>query len=83
MMMAKNDYFLITCVSDINNHLAIYNRYGGLVYETNNYANNWNGVDNDGELLPDGGYMWVLELIFPDGHTQLLKGTVNLLRTAD
>ncbi len=79
----KNDYFIITCIFDGDNHLSIYNRYGGLVYETDNYTNNWTGVDGDNQPLPDGGYLWVLELTNTGGNIQILKGTVNLLRTAD
>jgi len=53
------------------------------VYETDNYQNNWIGVDNDDEPVPDGGYMWVLEEFGSNGSSQLYKGTVILLRTAD
>jgi gliding motility-associated-like protein len=79
----KNDYFIIACVFDLDNHLYIFNRLGGLVYETNNYQNTWIGVDQDNEPVPDGGYLWVLEVYRTDGSTQLIKGTVNVLRTAD
>ncbi|MEO6131633.1 MAG: gliding motility-associated C-terminal domain-containing protein, partial [Saprospiraceae bacterium] len=79
----KNDFFVISCISNINNHLSIYNRFGGLVYKTDNYLNNWTGVDQDNNPIADGGYLWVLEL-FPNGATaQIYKGTVNVLRTAD
>ena len=79
----RNDYFIISCVFDFDNHLYIYNRLGGLVYETTNYQNTWDGVNQDNEPVPDGGYHWVLEVFKQDGSTELLKGTVNLLRTAD
>ncbi len=79
----KNDFFIITCVNDFDNRLRIFNRVGGLVYETNNYQNTWIGVDRNNEPVPDGGYLWVLEVFRPDGTTQLIKGTVTLLRTAD
>lgn len=79
----KNDYFIISCVFDLDNHLYIFNRFGGLVYETDNYQNTWIGVDQDEQPLPDGGYLWVLEVFRQDGSTELIKGTVNLLRTAD
>lgn len=78
----KNDFFQITCVNEPN-HIYIFNRQGGLVYDTDNYQNNWIGVDNDDEPVPDGGYMWVLEEYEANGATQLYKGTVILLRTAD
>jgi gliding motility-associated-like protein len=77
----KNDFFEITCV-EVPNHIYIFNRNGGLVYETDNYQNNWIGVDNDDEPVPDGGYLWVLEE-YENGSTQLYKGVVILLRTAD
>lgn len=79
----RNDYFIISCVFDFDNHLYIYNRLGGLVYETTNYQNTWDGVNQDNEPVPDGGYHWILEVFKQDGSTELLKGTVNLLRTAD
>jgi gliding motility-associated-like protein len=78
----KNDFFQITCVNEPN-HIYIFNRQGGLVYETDNYQNNWIGVDNDDEPVPDGGYMWVLEEFGPGVAITLYKGTVILLRTAD
>ncbi|HZV69183.1 MAG TPA: gliding motility-associated C-terminal domain-containing protein [Saprospiraceae bacterium] len=79
----KNDVFIITCIFSADNHLSIYNRNGGLVYETNNYENNWTGVDEDNQPIADGGYLWVLEIFQTNNPPQLLKGTVNVLRTAD
>jgi len=78
----KNDFFVINCVNDPN-HLYIFNRQGGLTYETDNYQNNWIGVDNDDEPVPDGGYLWVLVEFGSNGIEQVYKGTVVLLRTAD
>jgi len=78
----KNDFFVITCVV-APNHLYIFNRQGGLIYETDNYQNNWIGVDKDDEAVPDGSYLWVLEEYGANGAIQLYKGTVILLRTAD
>ena len=79
----KNDLFIITCVLDFDNKLSIYNRYGGLVYETINYQNDWDGVNNSNEPVPDGGYMWVLQITRDDGSMAIYRGTVNLLRSAD
>lgn len=79
----RNDFFIITCVLDAPNHLYIFNRQGGLVYETSNYKNNWDGVDEDDNEVPDGGYLWVLEVNGPLGAQKIYKGAVNVLRTAD
>ena len=78
----KNDFFIIQCILNDDNHLYIFNRFGGLVYETTNYTNNWTGVDEDNQPVADGGYMWVLEIQNPAGP-RILKGTINVLRTAD
>ena len=79
----KNDFFIISCVMDFENTLTIYNRFGGLVYEVDNYQNDWSGYDNNNEPVPDGGYMWVLQITRDDGSKGLFRGTVNLLRSAD
>jgi len=41
------------------NDLAIYNRWGQLVFNTDNYDNSWSGTDTNGNQLDEGGYMWV------------------------
>jgi gliding motility-associated-like protein len=79
----KNDFFIISCVFDFDSRLYVFNRFGGLVYETADYQNDWSGQDQNGEPVPDGGYLWVLEMVRQDGTTQLAKGTVNVIRTAD
>lgn len=63
-----NDFFEIECIEDYpNSKLQIYNRYGTLVYTSNNYLNTWNGKPNagilhdDSKLLPVGTYFYALE----------------------
>lgn len=57
--------------------IHIYNRWGNLVYATDDYQNDWQGTrGKTGEALPDGTYYWVLHV--SDGRT--LKGYVTLLR---
>jgi gliding motility-associated-like protein len=43
--------------------LKVFNRYGALVYESNDYLNDWNGnfIDTD-KAVPDGTYFYVLQL---------------------
>ncbi|WP_397364049.1 gliding motility-associated C-terminal domain-containing protein [Olleya sp. R77988] len=65
---STNDTFIIPCIEDYpENNLKIYNRYGTLIYESNNYINNWNGMPNKGPLnqnkvLPVGTYYYVLSI---------------------
>lgn len=55
-------------------HLRIYNRWGNLVYESENYANNWSGVTIQGEKVTDGMYFYVL--IMP--HAPPKKGFIQV-----
>ena len=42
--------------------LSIYNRYGTKVYSFNgNYSNQWSGLSNDGNDLPDGTYFYSIQ----------------------
>ncbi len=75
----KNDELIIRCVEGLNNTLKIFNRWGQMVYQVNNYDNTWAGTDQDGDLLPESGYFWVLEYD-DNGQQKVLKGAFTLLR---
>jgi gliding motility-associated-like protein len=72
-----NDYFQILGLeSYASKTLEVFNRYGNQVYESTNYANQWDGTLLDtGEPLPDATYYYVLTL---DG--KLFKGYVYINR---
>ena len=55
--------------------LTIFNRWGELVYQTNNYNNQWAGTRNN-EQLPDGVYFYSIKCSNSDEYT----GEINLLR---
>ena len=58
----KNDTFIIPGIlSRQPNHLTIMNRSGQVVYDVENYKNDWNGHSTDGQELPDGTYYYVLD----------------------
>ena len=77
-----NDYFEIGYdngqpITDLNRYflshkLVIFNRWGRIVYESNDYKNDW-----DGGKLPDGTYFYVLDC---KGETQNYnyKGSVMI-----
>ena len=61
----KNDLFFIEGIEDSNNTVRIFNRWGQVVYEVNNYKNTWGGVG-----LPDGTYFYEVKLAEEaDAHT--------------
>ena len=41
--------------------LSIYNRYGVKVYSKNNYYDQWRGETDNGKILPDGTYYYLIE----------------------
>jgi len=75
-----NDFLLINCAEQNEGTLTVYDRYGQDVYKEVGYSNGWDGRNNNGTLLNEGGYMWVLEVDFGNGDTRLYKGTVTILR---
>ena len=76
-----NEYFQINCLNLYQeNSLKIFNRWGQLVYETQNYANDWTGINRLGEDLPAGAYYFVFEYMDEQGDMQQLKGHITLIR---
>ena len=51
-----NDTFILNGYNV--NTLYIYNRYGKVVYNTNNYNNDWAGQSNEGKKLTVGTYFY-------------------------
>jgi gliding motility-associated-like protein len=75
-----NDLFIINCVDELSgNLLQIFNSWGQLVYQAQNYDNSWAGTNIDGIPLAEGAYYFVLEYPDIDGNTQQLKGSFNIL----
>lgn len=59
-----NDFLDLTFLAQRTGvtNLQIMNRHGRLVYEKNNYVNEWAGQSKEGELLPTGTYYYVINL---------------------
>jgi gliding motility-associated-like protein len=65
-----NDFFVVQGLDNFpNNRIQIFNRWGNLVYETEHYTNDWPGISNKGDVLPDATYFVVLEV--NDGEIKL------------
>lgn len=61
-------------------NFKVFNRYGQVVWETNNWTRKWDGRTN-GQLLPAGTYVWTL--VYTDAETGkriVQKGTTVLVR---
>ena len=67
---------MIKGVEDLpENKLFVYNRWGNLVFKTENYQNDWQGTWK-GTDLADGTYFYVFE----DGNGNMQSGYVQINR---
>jgi gliding motility-associated-like protein len=76
-----NDKWLTTNGAACTNQIvvSVFNRYGGVVYENQNYQNNWDGTYK-GKPVPDGTYYFVVTYKLINGRNYTLKGDVTILR---
>uniref|UniRef100_UPI0035641DDA gliding motility-associated C-terminal domain-containing protein n=1 Tax=Lutibacter sp. TaxID=1925666 RepID=UPI0035641DDA len=66
--------------------VKIFNRWGKIVFESNDYKNNWGGYHNNSGLtmgtnnkLPTGTYYYIVNVIVPDGELlQPITGYIYL-----
>lgn len=73
----QNDFFVIPCLENTNEKagLAIFNRWGNLVFKTDNYISDWDGT-HENQPLPDGVYFYILQI---DGKTPQ-NGSIEIKR---
>lgn len=57
----------------------IFNRWGQEIFSTTDPAHGWDGTLN-GTPQPIGTYIYVIQLVYPDGQSRTLQGTVALVR---
>jgi len=69
----KNDFFVILNGEKIPNHLWVYNRWGKLVFEAENYKNDW-----DGKNLSDGTYYYIYK--YGIDLKNEYRGTLTIVR---
>jgi gliding motility-associated-like protein len=78
----QNDRWIVTnnggtCSKRV--YVKLFNRYGNLVYQNDNYLNNWDGMYN-GKPVPDGTYYYVNTYELINGIKISIKGDVTILR---
>jgi gliding motility-associated-like protein len=59
--------------------LRIYDRYGQLLFESNQWHQGWDGT-HQGRPVPAGSYVYQLACTLPDGEQIFKQGNVQLLR---
>ena len=82
-----HDYLDLEFLSDRTGgitNLQIFNRYGTIVFNKNNYINEWKGQDKNGNKLPTGTYYYVIEFASTDDvYGPQTSGWIYLNRNAN
>ncbi len=61
-------------------NLQIYDRWGNLIFESNNQTVGWDGYDQNGRLMHAGVYVYKLTLRLSDQQRATQVGDVTLIR---
>ena len=81
---AKNEYFGpkgLRFDKLISYEFIVYDRWGGIVFKTNDPSMNWNGKsDVSNKFCPPGSYTWVIIINDEVGAKQERSGLVRLIR---
>lgn len=75
-----NDVFLpiVKGVEEFN--MQIFDRWGNLIFESNNANQGWDGYDRNGRILPAGVYVYKLTLRLSDGQRTTQIGDITMIR---
>jgi gliding motility-associated-like protein len=73
-----NDVWDLKELADLDQYdLTIADYSGKVIYENNNYLNDWNALDKNNKELPDGVYYFLLH---HRGNHSKLKGYIHVIR---
>lgn len=77
--VGPNDYYFVVAGSFKTINLAIFNRWGEKLFETQDINEGWDGTYN-GANVPQGVFMYVLDYTSYDDTPYRQKGTITLIR---
>jgi gliding motility-associated-like protein len=75
----KNEVLMVYGYTIQNLRFTVFNQWGEKIFESANQATGWNGNYN-GKPQPSGVYMYVCQITYRDGTSEVKKGSVNLVR---
>lgn len=76
----KNDVFRVKWVYPVKEFkMQVFSRWGQLIFQSNNMNNGWNGTLN-GEEMPEGSYVWMINITDNNNIKESYNGTVILIR---
>ncbi|HNP18580.1 MAG TPA: PKD domain-containing protein [Fulvivirga sp.] len=77
---SANDIFLPITQGITEFKMYIYDRWGNLIFFSDNKRVGWDGYNSKGQLLPSGVYIYKLDLILSNGQRTQRVGDVTLIR---
>ncbi len=75
-----NDLFGATVTASLEYHMQIFDRWGKLLYQSNNINNAWNGNNINGDKCSEGIYTFAFQIIDKNGYNHSRMGTILLMR---
>jgi len=78
-----NDKWIIIRPFGTTIHVKLFNRWGNLVYENENYNNDWDGRGQGnflGNFVPEGTYFYMVEAIDASGNVQKFAKSLTIAR---
>lgn len=68
----------VETIENTDSELIVFSRWGGVVYQSKPYLNDWNGVNQSGKPLPAGTYYFIYRQNLAQGI--VYKGDITILR---
>lgn len=75
-----NDVFLPQVKGAEEFNMQVFDRWGNLVFESNNSNVGWDGYDRHGKMMPAGVYVYKLTLRLSDGQRTTQVGDITMIR---
>ncbi len=76
----RNDVLRLDRCDYVTVRLEVYNRFGQLVWDNDDYQNSFEGRDNSGTNLPDGAYFVLAKGKRASGQVDVKQTAISLLR---
>ena len=58
----------------------IWDRWGNLIWQSRDFNEEWRGVTQTGQVVPEGAYVYVVKVRFTNGKEVTRTGTVTVIR---
>ncbi len=76
-----NDNFFLKGNNISSSNMKIFNRWGSIVFETDDAKTGWNGIiQNNKKTADDGVYFYLIEITLENNRTYKFNGNVTLIK---